>query len=94
MLQDCGDSSGEVKGGFGQRRHFLGSSAKFSAVRECTNSGCCCACGRIKTGLLVALEKIPGCNDCFPPALNHCRPGQNEGDETGITMEISVEARK
>lgn len=44
--------------------------------------------------LVVALEKILGCNDCFPPALNHCRPGQNEKDETGIAVEISVKARK
>ena len=43
---------------------------------------------------MVALEKIVGCNDWFPPALNHCRPGQNEGDETGITVEISVKAGK
>jgi len=28
------------------------------------------------------------CSYCFPPALNHCKPGQDEGDETAITMEM------
>lgn len=90
----CGDLSGGLRGSFGQKQHFLGSLGKLTAVREHTNSGCFCGRGRTNTRLVVGLGKIVGCKDCFPPALNHCRPGQKKGDETGITTKISVKARK